>query len=517
MKEYIVSLNKGVDYDAFWNEIENVSDSDGFVPSRRVDIVNNRDASLRSCHYALTDQEAELLRQDPRVFGVEIPPDQRTDIEMVPFARQSGNFTKTTSDSGTFLNWGMIRCISRSNPYGSSTSVSGDYTYTLDGTGVDVVIHDSGLQVDHPEFQDANGNSRVQQINWYTASGVSGLQSSNHYRDYDGHGTHVGGTVAGKTYGWAKNARVYSLKVNGLEGSGDTGTGISISDCFDVVKLWHRNKPVDPVTGYKRPTIVNMSWGYGSTFSGITGGVYRGTPWSGSSRRTDYGMTGVFTGFGYRHPVRVSSVDSDLQELIDEGVHVCVAAGNAYSKIDVAGGLDYNNYYSGSFGDVYYHRGSSPYSNDAFIVGCIDSTTRAGGVEQKVTFSEAGPGVHLYAPGTDIMSCTSTTNRFSAPAYHLNSNFKQLNISGTSMASPQVCGVGALLLQLYPHATPEQLKNLIVNNCTTDILYSTGLDNDYTDERSLRGGTNKLLFNSFSNDVAVTMTGNITLSNINFR
>jgi subtilisin family serine protease len=85
------------------------------------------------------------------------------------------------------------------------------------------------------------------------------------------------------------------------------------------------------------------------------------------------------------------------------------------------------------------------------------------------------------------------------------------------MASPQVCGVGALLLQLYPHATPEQLKNLIVNNCTTDILYSTGLDNDYTDERSLRGGTNKLLFNSFSNDVAVTMTGNITLSNINFR
>lgn len=152
-KEYIVSLKKGVDYDAFWNEIENASDEDGFVPSRRVDIVNNRDASLRSCHYALTDSEAELLRQDPRVFGVEIPPQQRDDLVIGHNARQSSNFTKTTSDSGNYVNWGLRRCISQNNPYGTSTTVSGDYTYTLDGTGVDVVIHDSGLQVDHQNSQ----------------------------------------------------------------------------------------------------------------------------------------------------------------------------------------------------------------------------------------------------------------------------------------------------------------------------------------------------------------------------
>ena len=34
------------------------------------------------------------------------------------------------------------------------------------------------------------------------------------------------------------------------------------SDCFDVIKGWH-NKTNDPVID-KDPTIVNMSWGYGT-------------------------------------------------------------------------------------------------------------------------------------------------------------------------------------------------------------------------------------------------------------
>jgi len=56
-KEYIVSLKRDVDYDAFWNQIENESEVDSFVPSRKVEIINNRDGSLRSCHYSLTDEE----------------------------------------------------------------------------------------------------------------------------------------------------------------------------------------------------------------------------------------------------------------------------------------------------------------------------------------------------------------------------------------------------------------------------------------------------------------------------
>lgn len=498
-KEYIVSLKKGVDYDQFWNQIENASEDDGFVPSRRIDIVNERPGSLRSCHYALTIEEAAQLSNDPRVYSVEIPPDQRDDITIGHNVVQTGNFTKTTSDSGDFVNWGLRRCVFETNPYNGSAQ--NQYPYNLDGTGVDVVIQDSGIQADHPEFNDANGISRVQQIDWYAASGLPGTQNANHYRDYDGHGTHVAGIAAGKTYGWAKNSRIYSVKVNGLEGSGDTGTGISITDCFDVIKLWHRNKPVDPTTGYKRPTIVNMSWGYSSTFSGITGGVYRGIPWTGTSRRTDYGMIGAPVFFGNRYVTRVNSVDVDMQELINEGVHVTIAAGNSFQKIDVPGGLDYDNYFTNSFGTRYYHRGGSPYDDLALTVGNIDSAVHSGGLEQKAISSENGPGVDLYAPGTDVMSCTSTINRFTDGAYPQDSNFRICNITGTSMAAPQVCGVGALILQTNPHATPAQLKSYLTNQSTNSVIYSTGLDNDYTNNRSINGGNNRYLFNPLNNPI----------------
>ena len=81
----------------------------------------------------------------------------------------------------------------------------------------------------------------MKQIDWYTASGLPGTQSPNHYRDYDGHGTCCRYSSL-KTFGWARNAQIYAVKVNGLEGTGDSGTGIAIDDVFDVIKLWHRNK-----------------------------------------------------------------------------------------------------------------------------------------------------------------------------------------------------------------------------------------------------------------------------------
>jgi subtilisin family serine protease len=222
MREYNVALKEGVDYDGFWNDIE--SDTDGgklYIPNRKVEFTNERPASLRQCWYLLTDEEAETLRNDDRVYCVEIPPEYRTDIVMMPTVTQTGDFTKTTSDSGAYLNWGLIRSSNATNVYGTGTTTALNYTYTLDGTGVDVVIQDSGLQVDHPEFQDGSGNTRVQQINWGTYSGGAFTQNANHYRDFDGHGTHCAGIACGKTYGWAKEARVYSQKLNGLEGAGD--------------------------------------------------------------------------------------------------------------------------------------------------------------------------------------------------------------------------------------------------------------------------------------------------------
>ena len=507
MREYNVALKEGIDYDEFWNDIE--SDTDGgklYIPNRAVEFTNERPASLRQCWYLLTDEEAETLRQDDRIYCVEIPPEQRTDIQIGRRAFQSEDFTKTTSDSGAYVNWGLIRTQNIDNNYGTGTTTTQRYTYTLTGNGVDVVIQDSGIQVDHPEFNDANGVSRVQQINWATVSGLGFTQNANHYRDYDGHGTHVAGIVAGRHYGYAKNARIYSLKVNGLEGSGDTGTGIDVTYAFDAIKVWHNNKPIDSTTGAKRPTVVNMSWGYGQGYDTVSEVNYKGTANTGTAIDT----TGEREAFGlinnsgapsntYVANIRVGSVDVDVEEMISAGIIVCIAAGNRGFKIEVSTGTDYNNYAVTNTGTIYYHRGSSPYSPSAIIVGAIDSTTYDAIYDQKATYSETGPGVDLFAPGSNIMSSTSTTNSWGAGSqnYYYNSSYRQTNISGTSMAAPQVAGMAALYLETSPKASPASIKSAIVEN-TSPAIYSTGFYEDYTSRRSLMNVKRRVLFNKFA-------------------
>jgi subtilisin family serine protease len=502
MKEYNVALKAGVDYDGFWEDMETENDGLLYIPNRKVEFTNERPGSLRQCWYLLTDEEAELLRQDERVFCVEIPPEHRDDIVMMHGTTQIGDFTKTTSDSGAYLNWGLIRSSNTTNVYGTGTTTALNYDYTLDGTGVDVVIQDSGLQVDHPEFQDALGNSRVQQINWATVSGLGFTQNANHYRDYDGHGTHCAGIAAGKTYGWAKGARIYSVKLNGLEGSGDSGTGISVTYAFDCIKLWHASK------GGSRPTVVSMSWGYGTYYNTVNSLTYRGVTYSDSNttgdsnyRLSNYGLYPSSGGFSatYIANVRVSSVDVDIEELIAAGVIVCIAAGNRSTKVDVSSGADYNNYVSTDYGDIYYHRGSSPYSDNAFIVGSMDSTTYDATYDQKATYSETGPGVNIWAPGTNIMSATSNTNRWGGGSqnYYNNASYKQTNISGTSMACPQVAGVVALLLQKYPSTTPAYAKYLIQTNASGDLYQTVPTGVDYSDTRSLLGSSKYVLYSAF--------------------
>ena len=515
MKQYNVALKADIDYDGFWDDMESETDGLLYIPNRRIEFTNERPASLRQCWYLLTDEEAELLRQDDRVYCVEIPPEFRTDIIMEPRVTQTGDFTKTTSDSGAFLNWGLIRSSNSTNVYGTGTTIGLNYTYTLDGTGVDVVTQDSGLQIDHPEFQDGSGNTRVQQIDWGSYSGGAFTQNANHYRDLDGHGTHCAGIACGKTYGWAKEARVYSQKLAGLEGSGDSGTGISITYAFDAIKTWHTSK------SGARPTVVNMSWGYGSGYNTVTSLTYRGTSYTdanttgnASYRYTNYGLnSSAGTTTTYLANVRIGSVDTDIEEMIAAGIVVCIAAGNRGTKIDVSGGTDYNNFVVTNGGTIYYQRGSSPYSDNALMVGSMDSTTYDATNDQRATYSETGPGVSIWAPGTDIMSATSTTNKWGAGSqnYYLNASYRQTNISGTSMATPQVAGVAALVLQLNPTYTPAQIKTSLLNNASS-VLYTTGLTNDYSNTRSLLGSAQKILYSNYSAVSTTTTTTTSTTS-----
>ena len=492
-KEYVVTVKAGVDIDQFDAEMK-ASTGAGAIPNRTVDVVDQRPGNVRNTHYALTEEEVETLKADDRVEDVEIPPEQDPGIIIEPYGRQTGNFNKTTSSSGSHHNWGLRRCMVESNPF-SGNNVTGDYTYNLDGTGVDVVIQDTGIQKDHPEFKDANGNSRVKEIDWYSTSSINGTQPSNFYTDGNGHGTHVAGTVAGLTYGWAKNADIYAQKIalSGISG------GISIYRCFDLIRDWHNNK------GTNRPTVVNMSWGSGRFFNNINGGNYRGTSWTGSSRQTQYGMVGTYySSYGaWRYGLRVASYDADVEQMISAGIHVCIAAGNSSQKIDLPGGADYDNYFNEGSTRRYYHRGGSPFSNNAFMVGNLDYSYHSGGLEQKNTSSENGPGVPLYAPGSYIRSAWIAGG---GSTYHLDSNFRQRSITGTSMASPQVCGVAACILQAYPNLTPAELRQRLLDRTSTGNIYDTGLDDDYTDSRSIKGGNDNLLHYPYIKENALTIT-----------
>ena len=70
-KEYIVTLNKGVDPASFAAEMTQSTGS-STVPNRSVDVANARLASQRNTHYALSEAEAEALLKSVTVNAINI-------------------------------------------------------------------------------------------------------------------------------------------------------------------------------------------------------------------------------------------------------------------------------------------------------------------------------------------------------------------------------------------------------------------------------------------------------------
>lgn len=505
-KEYTVTTPNLETTDSVWDDLLSSDTTPETIPDRVVEVANERPNNGRNTSYYLTDAEAFFLAQDPRVEAVQ----DTSEFKIHKKAFQVATFSKDTIQTGPKANWGLLRHIKPNNIYGTSTDdPGGTYDYVLDGTDVDIVIMDSGIQVDHPEFNSLHSpfTSRVNMIDWYAESGVVGSMPSGFYQDLDGHGTHVAGIAAGKTFGWAKNAQIFSIKLDGLKGATDTGSGFDIVTAFDVLLGWHNNK----TNGH--PTVVINSWSYGiiyksdlevfafsedefATLYNINGGSYRGTPWTGSTLDPAKGHVGQqISEFGYLYPFRVPSVDADIAQLVDAGIIVCNAAGNESMKVDVDLGLDYSNYILTDFGTFYYHQGSSPSSQniDAFYVGAVSSLTQ-GMMDRKASYSNAGPGVNIYAAGSQIMSCTSQVNvNNSDYPYFQNITYKQELLSGTSMSNPQIAGMAALLLQMHPNWSPKQVLDYMVNE-SFPTLYTTNQDDDYSVTSSLLGGASRMAY-----------------------
>ena len=495
-KEYIVTAPDLEHTDSLWDDLLSSSDTPETIPDRPVEAASVREVNERNTTYLLTEEEAEKLRQDSRVEAVT----DKTHRAIMRFSFQDGDFNKGTANTGERQNWGLLRHTSQTNNFGTSTTdPGGTYDYVLDGTGVDIVIFDSGIQADHPEFQDADGVSRVKQIDWYAVTGVPGSLPSGFYTDYDGHGTHVAGTIAGKTFGWAKNADIYSIKLDGLEGPTDPNSGMPVDDAFDCLIAWHNAK----TNG--RPTVLNNSWGYviywntsvnaltfnNTTFYAITGGNYRGSTWTGTLRDGAKGHTGQqVSGNLFVMNQRDAATDADVAQCISAGIIVCNAAGNGSMKHDLVGGQDYGNYVAANtIGNYYYHRGSSPHvaGGNGFQVGAM-GIYFVGNQESKSFYSDAGPGVNIFAAGDRIISAMSATDIDSTNfAYYLDSNYKQRLLNGTSMACPQIAGMCALLLQVHPDWSPTQVYKWMMQYAQ-NALYTTGVNDDFTYNQSTYGG-----------------------------
>lgn len=535
-KEYIVVLRDGVNYDAFWREMESNSYGSASLLGRQISIINEQSLHPQMCNYALTDDEANALRQDPRVLVVDKPLEELGLFAVPPTIfgpLTDANVTFTippyNNAAGGNINWGIMRHSYDTNVYGNTVSTLDEYRYVLDGTGVDMVIMDSGIEYYHPEFQAADGNIRIVQYNW-TGNLDTSPNSVNFY-DVSGHGTAAASIMAGRTYGWAKNATIYPCKIP----SSGTGPGAisTIDAALDAVLSWHNSKTNN------KPTIVVAEF-YLAIFSfTMTGISYRGGPVVPSSApdpnkgmgpanntisiydlpsNTQYPIT---TG----QPYRYSPYDTKVENMIKAGIIFIAAAGNNAHKIAAETDPDYENYWIGtsSTGSVfnningfgYYNRGATPATANSIVVGAMAVGEISPGKNYKASFSNAGHNVTVFTAGWDVRTAVSNsnTNPFTS-TYYANSSFGQCNFTGTSAALPQVAGMVALYLQANPLANTHnsqncaKVKSWLAENALISAMYSSGQSDDYTNFASQWGGNAGVAYQPILGITRVKTTAN---------
>jgi len=145
--------------------------------------------------------EVDFVEQNQRYYVADT---QAVDDEVAPVYNLFQPHAACVQQKDT-PSWGLTRTQER------PLNLNGLYRYADNaGAGVVVYVVDTGIYVEHPDFQ---------------GRAVWGTDTADNppvFQDNNGHGTHVAGTCISKSYGLARAATAVAVKVLGKDGSGST-------------------------------------------------------------------------------------------------------------------------------------------------------------------------------------------------------------------------------------------------------------------------------------------------------
>jgi hypothetical protein len=319
------------------------------------------------------------------------------------------------------------------------------------------------------------------------------------------HGTPCAGQTFGRTLGWAYNANKWFI-----DAYGNNGFGLNVDLYFDVMKIFHVNKPVNPLYGTRDPTISSNSWGFRATVPS-TGYYYfrQGTSGAGGvAYSTKPAFMAYIGSAGDSGRCKGEMLDSNLttagDELIAAGVIFVVAAGNSNQKQVGSSDADFNNYWSTSaatplasathdeFGSTCYNTTSrrgfpqqlGKYLDGGNIVypsiniGALDDDFTASGLERKVNYSDMGNQIDCYAPGDGTLSPARGTSGYGT-IYPRYDTYAKAVVTSSGFSG--ICSTSALLTTTGTFS--------VIPNTGNRITTSTGTANVVSIASSLFGGS----------------------------